>query len=266
MIKLIMSDMDGTLLDEDGRVPAGFDDMIRQLDERGARFAPASGRQYFALLHQFPQYRDRFIFVAENGTFVVEKGKELFSSTMEPATVRLILQAAQKVKGAYPVVCGKKGAYVASRNEEFFAEMEKYYTQYQLVDDWAEVDDDIIKISICDALYADAEHTIYPILQAFQGKLQVALSSNYWVDIMNFAVNKGIAIQQVQARLHIAPAECAAFGDYMNDLEMMSAVYYSFAMDNAHPQIKAAARFQAPSNADHGVLSKVQEMLDKHLI
>ena len=46
MIKLIMSDMDGTLLDENGQLPAGFGDIIRQLREKGVLFAPCSGRQY----------------------------------------------------------------------------------------------------------------------------------------------------------------------------------------------------------------------------
>ena len=47
MIKLILSDMDGTLLDDDGQVPEGFDAVIGQLRERGVIFAPCSGRQYF---------------------------------------------------------------------------------------------------------------------------------------------------------------------------------------------------------------------------
>ena len=45
--------MDGTLLDDDGNLPDGFDDIIRQLHERGAMFAPASGRQYHAMLIHF---------------------------------------------------------------------------------------------------------------------------------------------------------------------------------------------------------------------
>ena len=47
MIKLVMSDMDGTLLDEKGKLPSGFDDMVSQLRARGILFAPCSGRQYF---------------------------------------------------------------------------------------------------------------------------------------------------------------------------------------------------------------------------
>lgn len=49
MIKIIFSDMDGTLLDEHGNVPEGFDEIAEELQKRGVMFAPASGRQYYSL-------------------------------------------------------------------------------------------------------------------------------------------------------------------------------------------------------------------------
>jgi hydroxymethylpyrimidine pyrophosphatase-like HAD family hydrolase len=52
-----------------------------------------------------------------------------------------------------------------------------------------------------------------------------------------------------------------AFGDYLNDLEMMQQAYFSFAMENAHPAIKQAARFMAKSNDENGVLEVLQQML-----
>ena len=65
--------------------------------------------------------------------------------------------------------------------------------------------------------------------------------------------------------MRIAPNECAAFGDYMNDAEMMSSVYYSFAMANAHPKIKELARYETASNEEHGVLQGIQWLLDQGL-
>ena len=47
----------------------------------------------------------------------------------------------------------------------------------------------------------------------------------------------------------------------MNDYEMMGAVHYSYAMENAHPQLKAAARFQAKSNREGGVLLAIKELV-----
>ena len=263
MIKMIMSDMDGALLDENGCLPEEFDEVMELLKEHKILFAPASGRQYYALLHQFKKYRDEFVFFAENGTYVSYREIELFSSPMENEDVREILAELAKMPDVYAVVCGKRGAYVTSHYRPFLAEMEKYYTQYIFVDDFSNIDDDVIKISICDCDIHDAERTIYPHFKRYaeQEKLQVAVSSNYWIDIMNFGINKGVAIRKVQDMLSISPEECAAFGDYLNDLEMMSAVKYSFAMENAHPQIKEAANYQARSNREHGVMHAIRHLV-----
>ena len=110
MIKLIMSDMDGTLLDENGQLPAGFADMAQELKERGVMFAPCSGRQYYSLLDTFAGYEDEFIFLAENGTMVRYHDKELFSSTLNRKLGMKALQETRQNPGIYEVFCGKQGA------------------------------------------------------------------------------------------------------------------------------------------------------------
>ena len=266
MIKLILSDMDGTLLDDNGQVPEGFDAVARQLRERGVIFAPCSGRQYFSLLDSFKGYEDEFLFLAENGTMVRYHDVELFSSTMKRDTGLRVLATAAALPGVYEVFCGKKDAYILERQHtpEFQAELNKYYTHSSLAANFDELPDELIKASFYDPTGRAAE-TIYPALAKYDGPLQVVLSSDYWVDVMNFGINKGIAIQQVQKKMHIAPNECAAFGDYMNDAEMMSSVYYSFAMANAHPKIKELARYETASNEEHGVLQGIQWLLDRGL-
>ena len=266
MIKLIMSDMDGTLLDENGQLPAGFDDIIRQLRERGVLFAPCSGRQYYSLLETFKDYQDAFLFMAENGTMVRFQGKEVFSCVMSRRLGEKALQATQDIPGVYEVFCGKQDAYVlrSKMKEAFAAELRKYYTHTRIVDSFAQIDDEMIKAAFFDER-GRASERIYPHLKPYRGPFQVAISSDYWVDMMRFDINKGIAIQQVQKKLHITPMECAAFGDYMNDAEMMSSVYYSFAMENAHPKIKELARFKTASNAEHGVLQGIQKLIDDGL-
>lgn len=65
MIKVIFSDMDGTLLDENGQLPAEFDEVMGELKKRNVIFAPTSGRQYYALMYQMGKYKDDFLFLAE---------------------------------------------------------------------------------------------------------------------------------------------------------------------------------------------------------
>ena len=262
MIKIIFSDMDGTLLDEQGNLQEEFPQVVEEMKAHGVLFAPSSGRQYYSLLDSFPAYKDEFLFVAENGTMVMHKGKEISSSPMPRKLALKVLRTALENTSGYAVACGKKSAYALEHQytEEFQAEMNKYFTHAQTVASFDGIDDEIIKVSFFDPS-AQADKTIYPYLKKFNGRLQVVLASAYWVDVIGFGINKGMAIQQVQKKLKITPKECAAFGDYMNDAEMMSSVYYSYAMANAHPKVKELARFEAKSNAEHGVMVQIRELL-----
>lgn len=266
MIKIIFSDMDGTLLDENGQLPEEFPQVIEEMKEYGVLFAPASGRQYYSLRDSFPDYKDVFLFVAENGTMVMYKGKEISSSPMPRKLALKALREGLENTPAFCVACGKKSAYIlkSQYKPEFMAEVSKYFSHAQAVESFEDIEDDIIKVSFFDA-DANAAKTLYPYLKKYNGRLQVVLASAYWVDIIGFGINKGMAIQQVQKKLRITPKECAAFGDYMNDAEMMSSVYYSYAMANAHPKVKELARFEAKSNAEHGVMVQIRELLKSGL-
>ena len=264
-IKLIFCDMDGTLLDGESNLPPDFDEVMGEVIRRGAIFAPASGRQYTALVRQMEAYADDFIFISENGTFAARHDEELFSSEMDKAEVLHILKEGSKISGAYPVLCGKRMAYVGEEFRPYLREMRKYFTQNTIVPDLEETAarETMIKVAYCDAEQGDAERTIYPGLKKLAGPVHVALSSNYWVDIMNPGMNKGVAVQKVQEILGIPPEHCAAFGDYLNDLEMLRAVKYGFAMANAHAAVLAAAPYRAEANTAYGVTKKLRALLEE---
>ena len=68
-------------------------------------------------------------------------------------------------------------------------------------------------------------------------------------------------MRELQKQLGISPDECMAFGDYLNDLELMQAVTHSYAMANAHPDLKAVCRYTAPSNDEDGVVRTIRQVL-----
>lgn len=268
MIKIIFSDMDGTLLDDRSQLPAGFDEMMSELKSRGVIFAPASGRQYFSLLRSFGKYADEFLFVAENGTYTVRHGREIFSKTMKQSEALEILSTSVNGDDVFRVYCGKKNAYFLESQikPENLAELEKYFTQNITVEKFTDVDDEPLKMSFFDANGTVAE-TVYPILKEKFGRdLQVVLSSDYWVDVMALGINKGVAVENVQRLLNVAPDECAAFGDYLNDAEMMQAVGYGFAMANAYPALKKIARYETSDNNSGGVLIGIRRLIDEGLL
>ncbi len=267
MIKLIFSDMDGTLLTSENKLPAGFDEMMAELKRRGVIFCPASGRQYFSLLKSFEKYADEFLFLAENGTLVMHREIEIFSCPIDRKAVDRILEVTEPLKNILRVWCGKKDAYIRREHDTpaFQAELGKYYTHNAVVDSFEEIDDTPIKVAMFDVT-GNAEKNIYSYLGEFYDNLQVVLSSDYWVDLMTKGINKGEAVRNVQRILNVKPEECAAFGDYMNDYEMIQAVGYGFAMANAHPELKKVAKFETLSNDESGVLVGIKKLMSEGLI
>ncbi|WP_349428668.1 Cof-type HAD-IIB family hydrolase [Microbacterium sp. LWS13-1.2] len=262
-LRLIAVDMDGTLLDGDGRIPDALWPLLDRLHARGIRFAPASGRQLATLQHAFADHLDHMVFIAENGAYVVEGESEISSDAMDtPFTASLVarlraLAAAGRNLGV--VVCGKRSAYIERADAPFLAEAQKYYARLQVVGDLLEVDDQILKVAIFDFA---AAATTAPALDDLRATHQVVVSGHHWIDVMNLGVNKGVALRRLQAATGITHEQSAVFGDYLNDLEMMDAAALSFAMANAHPDIAARARFRAPSNLDHGVITTIEKLLD----
>lgn len=267
MVKIIFSDMDGTLLTSQNSLPEGFDGAMEELKRRNVIFAPASGRQYFSLLKSFEKYRDEFLFVGENGTFVMYKGKEVFSSPLDPDAAKKVLAVSEDFENVLRVYCGKKDAYLRRDQDtpEFYAELDKYYTHNGVVDSWEEIDDVPLKIAFFDPT-GNAEKNIYVKLAQFYDSLQVVLSSDYWVDVMSPGISKGEAVKNIQRIWNIKPEECAAFGDYLNDYEMLQAVDYGFAMANAHPDLKKIAKFVTTSNDQAGVIMGIRRLMVYRLI
>ena len=267
MIKIIFCDMDGTLLTSENKLPEGFDETIAELKRRNVIFAPASGRQFFSLIRSFDKYRDDFLFLAENGTFVIYHGKEVFSSPIGSDTARKVLAASEGFGDILRVYCGKKDAYILRTQDtpEYQAELFKYYTHAIFVDSFDTVDDVALKVALYDKT-GHSKENIYGKLEPFYNSLQVVLSSDYWVDVMSPSINKGVAVKNVQRVMNIKPEECAAFGDYLNDYEMIQAVGYGFAMANAHPDLKAVANFETTSNDQAGVIAGIRRLIDDGLI
>ncbi|MFB7337706.1 Cof-type HAD-IIB family hydrolase [Streptomyces adustus] len=263
-IRLVVTDMDGTLLDDDKRVPDGLWEVLALLRERGVLFSPASGRQYATLAREFAEVAEGMVFIAENGTYVVRDGVELSSDPLDPAVAHGIAHTARRLvadgvdMGA--ILCGKKAAYVERADEAFLAEVRRYYLEHRIVEDVTAVDDDIIKVALF--AFGSAEHTVAPALEPFARSHQVVVSGEHWVDVMNRTADKGAAVRRLQRDLGITPAQTMVFGDYLNDLEMLDTAEWSFAMSNAHPEVVRRARHLAPSNNDNGVLRTVVRMLD----
>ncbi|GAB3074207.1 Cof-type HAD-IIB family hydrolase [Nocardioides zeae] len=262
-LRLAVVDMDGTLLDGDGEVPDTLWPLLDRLAAAGVAFAPASGRQYATLRRMFDRAADGMVFIAENGAYVVRDDAEVSSTAIEPAVVADLVRTLREVvadRDAGVVLCGKRAAYVERDDPAFLAEVDRYYAARELVDDLGAVDDEIVKVAINDAhdpqVVADA-------LAGFVGDHQVVVSGTKWADVMVAGVHKGAAVQRLQEALGVTRAQTAAFGDYLNDLEMLDEAAASFAMAGAHPTVKERAAHLAPAHTEAGVVTVLAALLDR---
>ena len=259
MIKLIATDMDGTLLNSKGEISEEFFEIFPKIIEKDVIFAAASGRQYYNLLKKFNEVKDKMMFIAENGTYVLYKGKELFVNSLDRDIAIELIEIGRKIDNAYVVYCGKNSAYIESSDERIVRETEKYYERYEIVEDLTKVDDEVLKITICD--FSGSEFNSNNYYNDYKDKLQVTVSGEIWLDITKKGANKGIALDKIKSDLGIAYEETMVFGDYLNDLEMMNEGYYSYAMENAHDDLKKASRFIAKSNDENGVVEAIKDIL-----
>ncbi|WP_162064401.1 Cof-type HAD-IIB family hydrolase [Vibrio taketomensis] len=257
-IKFIASDMDGTLLDASSQLNPEFYDVYQQLSEQGIIFAAASGRQFASLEQTFAPIKDQMMFIAENGTVVMHQGKELYSCALGEGVAHAVIRVTREIEGAYIVLCGKRTAYIETQDPRALAEISKYYHECQYVEDLLQVDDEFIKIAICH--FDGTEALVYPSLnEHFGADNQVVVSAHIWLDVMHADASKGAAIEHLQKTLGFTHEQTMSFGDYFNDVEMLKSSYHSYAMENAHPEVKKLARYSAPSNTDNGVLTVIKQ-------
>lgn len=264
MIKLIATDMDGTLLDSNGKLPDNFLNIIEKLSNKGIKFVVASGRPYTNLKKVFKPVYKELDYICDNGAFVVEKSTVSDINIINKELVRDIIKTTSNKSNIAILLCGTKSMYHLPCSDELMEEINKYYVDKMELEDLLSVEDDIFKISICDL--SGAKENSYPEFDDKYGDgLSVVVSGKVWIDITNKDVNKGNALEKIQKALNISYEETMVFGDFYNDVEMLQKAYYSFVMENANEDMKQYGNFVAKSNHENGVVHAIENYVLKEI-
>ncbi|MDO4271239.1 MAG: Cof-type HAD-IIB family hydrolase [Eubacteriales bacterium] len=260
-IQLIAADLDGTLLDSERRLSPDLFPLIGELRRRGVRFAPASGRQYYNLREMFAPIADELMYISENGAMVCDGARIVSFEAMPMEEVCRAVEAAREVEGVRAILSCREGGYYENKDDGVFLEnMGYYYARRRYVPDLLEAarSEPVCKVALFCSRHA--EDVILPVFRAFEGGSQVALSGADWVDLMRPGMNKGLAITALCGSMGVTPAECMAFGDYLNDFELLQAVGESYAMENGHETLKKTAKYVCPSNDEDGVCRTIRRV------
>lgn len=260
MVKLIVSDMDGTLVNDEKKIDENIYQILPKLKQMGTRFVVASGRQYPSLCSDFKEHVKDVVIVSENGAFIMDNGKELYARCMTKEEVKACLDAVGQFEGLSPLLCAKHCSYTTSQEMLEFLASPKFNYTMALADDLYAVEDDIIKVSIIVLDGKPAEEYYRLLRPVLMEGLSLVTSGPDCLDTGICGVNKGSAVEALQEMWNITPEETMVFGDQYNDIEMFEKAYYSFAMRDAVEGVKKKARFQAGSNNEGGVVQAIRRI------
>ncbi|WP_405570426.1 HAD family hydrolase [Winogradskyella sp. Asnod2-B02-A] len=258
-VKLVVTDMDGTLLNSNHNVSPKFFDLFKALKQLNIQFVAASGRPYYSIVKKLEPIKNDIIIVAENGGLVIKNQNVLLSNQLNPNRLLELYKLVTSIKGTYPIFCTQHQAFILRASDELVNTFSEYYSVYTIIDSFEEITDDVIKIALYHSI--NSEKYIFPFVKQLKPELNVVVSGNHWVDISEAITNKGNALTFLQKQFNISPSETMVFGDYNNDLEMLKCAKYSYAMENAHPNVKSVANFETTSNNDNGVELVLEQLI-----
>ena len=258
MIRLIATDMDGTLLTPANTLPEGLSEVLKALKERGITFVVASGRSITALEKNFRGVEGVTNLICDNGALTILNDRLLSAAYVPRATICKVIDALKGQPDLAVMLCCKNGTYHEPYSQKYTETTARYYVNQVTVPDLKAVEEDCYKITVLD--FRGGVERTQPLLREKLGEeLTLFVTGTYWTDIMDKGVNKGSALKVFQDKLGVSPEETMAFGDYYNDMPLFERAAFSFAMANAPEDMRKKARFVAPSNAEDGVLRTIRE-------
>ncbi len=272
MSTLYVSDLDGTLLRSDEKTSEYTNNVINSLTERGMLFSYATARSLITAKKATSGINAKIPLIVYNGAFVIDNlSDDILIENYFDDGVNLVLEDlfANKV---YPIVYAyidgkEKFSFVpelCSRGTNKFLESRKGDIRTNAVE---EIDDlrsgKIFYITCIDEVekleplykkYKDSYHCVYQT---------DIYTKEQWLEIMPLNASKARAIKQLQSLLKCE--KLVAFGDGKNDIDMFELADESYAVENAHEDLKRIATSIIASNDEDGVAKWLDEKINSEM-
>ena len=263
MIKLIVSDVDDTLLPESTMdLNPEYFEVIKKLQEKGVIFVAASGRQKVSIKKVFAPIQEEIAYLADNGTDI-SAGDFVRSMKFEEGDYAKLAQDldALSSQGFTYMPSMPDWNFVNEAREDFYQVVLGYGCQVKKVPNLKALPD-ISKVSLYhpDGIPADVEQTMK---ERWSDKMDVCIAGSCYLDFTKKGCNKGKGLSLLQKHYGITYEETAAFGNADNDISLIGKAKYGYAVGNASEGLKKAAyEVLAPMQED-AVLGKLKEILEE---
>lgn len=264
MIRMIVTDLDGTLLAGKSNLPEGNIIALRRAMEAGVQVVISSGRMLEATLPIAQKIGVNAPLSLFNGAMVYDMAADriLYGSAIPRDTAVRVLKAIEE-RELYVQAFPGRGFYVEKKND-----WTSYYEDKIKVigtevgcklSDWS--DADVYKL-LCLGKSAELIELATTLTPLFPD-VRFVKSADTHLEIIAQGVDKASGLKQISACTGIAPEDMIAFGDEMNDLSMLKYAGTAYAMENAVEGIKKEISLIAPPNTSCGVARIVNRYLDE---
>ena len=286
MIKLIASDMDGTLLNNRHEIDDETVEAIRKAEESGIIFAISTGREYDNVEPFLKKHNIRCQCVLMNGAeYRDEDGKIIEEINIENGKCREIIDILQREKISARIFTNK-GIYTSDTEEEALKEMtyrtlafnphmsveeareeakkQPYFTQLKYIKDMEEFLSSNIEIRKFVAFHNNIE--LINEMKDVIGKIKgLAVSSSFVdnIEITDYSAQKGLILAKVSKEMGIEHDEVMVLGDSFNDYSMFTEFTETVAMENAIPEIKKIAKYITDTNDNLGVAKAIYRVIEE---
>ncbi|MBY4798364.1 Cof-type HAD-IIB family hydrolase [Collinsella sp. AGMB00827] len=261
-IKLIASDMDLTLLADDGRMPDHMYDRIRALRDAGIVFCPASGRASYTLRHMFQEVADDIGYIADNGASVFMGSCRLHTTLFDVSEYQELLRYTLEDGRGCPCVCGVERCYLRREDQVFDDQFANYYVNRVYVDDLSQVTADVNKYTVYFPDFTSEEAYANTYGPAWSSRYNVTNAGRDWIDFMKPGVDKGSGLLHLCEHLGIDISHACAIGDTYNDIQMIREAGMGCVVANAEPHMHTHASNVVPSNNEGGVAQVIDAVLE----
>ena len=271
-IRVIATDMDGTLLDPKGQLDLPrLEKILDKLDQCDIRFVIATGNEVHRMRQLLGHLAERVVLVVANGARIFENNELIQAQTWDDAMVDKALAhfKGRECQDQFVVTAMnggfvKKGTVFTELDKFMTPEMiEKLYQRTNFVDEFdSSLFGGVLKMSM-----VVGEERLDSVLQEindlFDGHVRAVSSGYGCIDILQDGIHKAWGLVELLKRWNLKPEQIMAFGDSENDIEMLELAGISYAMENAEEAVKRVATKVAPANSQAGVYKVLENWLER---
>ncbi|MBM7646160.1 Cof subfamily protein (haloacid dehalogenase superfamily) [Scopulibacillus daqui] len=253
-MKLIVCDLDGTLLTHDLKIAETDREALQKANESGIEIAIASGRMYPDISRIMSQLDIKGCSVGQNGASVYSKTGELIAEkTFDPELFYDLYHAGRKLNSALTtLICTHNQIIIEKHSDESLILAKKFLSP--ILEDHNIISKIGAKVHPSKLTFLGSTEAVLDVkvlLESLYGDhIEVTLSESGCIDVMPKGITKGAGLSKLMNRLNIPVQEMACIGDSYNDLSMFDLTPYSFVMNQSPDDVKARANYQVSSVAD----------------